>query len=498
MKLKSNQPFVSTLPAGDDHPYRTGPWRPQVTEYDAWDLDVVGKIPEDLTGVYVRNTENPLMEALGSYHPFDGDAMLHSLSFSNGEAIYRNRFVRTEGLLAEQAAGEALWAGVANPKSLTKADHGWGARGLMKDASSTDLVVHNGAILSSFWMCGDLYRHDPATMEAIGREKWGGKFPQQGVSAHAKVDEHTGELLFFNYDDTAPYMHYGVVGPTGELTHYTDIPLPGPRLPHDMAFTENYTILNDFPLFWDPTALEAGYNIPGFHRDMPSRFAILPRHGDASSIQWFEADPTFVLHFVNAYEDGDEIVLDGFYQSNPLPDRVAGLSPRENILRYLDMYALQARPHRWRFNLKTGQTTETSTGDEILEFPTINNQYLGRRSRYAYYALPCEGWFGFEGLVKHDLETGKKETVQLPEGVFCSEAVVAAKDGADTSRPDGEEDAYVLTFTLDMNDDSSSCLIFEAADLDAGPVATVRLPERIASGTHATWGSAEAIAHGAN
>jgi carotenoid cleavage dioxygenase len=494
MKITDNQPFVSTLPADDDHPYRTGTWQPQVTEYDAWDLDVQGKIPEDLTGIYGRNTENPLMEAIGTYHPFDGDAMLHSLSFSNGDAVYRNRFVRTEGLLAEQAAGEALWAGAATKKSLTKVDYGWGARELMKDASSTDVVVHNGAILSSFWMCGDLYRHDPATMDALGVESWDGKFPQQGVSAHAKVDVHTGEMLFFNYDNTAPFMHYGVVGPTGQLTHYTDIALPGSRLPHDMAITENYSILSDFPLFWDPAALANGANMARFHRDMPSRFGILPRYGDASSIQWFEADPTFVLHFTNAYEDGDEIVLDGFFQSNPMPDPVAGLSRRDNVLRYLDMYALQARPHRWRFNLKTGQTSEMSTGDGILEFSAINNQYLGRKARYAYCALPCEGWFGFEGLVKHDLVTDEKQVVQLPEGVFCSEAVVAAKDGADTSTPDGEEDAYVLTFVSDMNNDSSSCLIYEAADLGAGPVATVRLPERIASGTHATWGSADAIA----
>jgi carotenoid cleavage dioxygenase len=33
-----------------------------------------------------------------------------------------------------------------------------------------------------------------------------------GISAHPKVDEATGELLFFNYSKQAPYMHYGVVG----------------------------------------------------------------------------------------------------------------------------------------------------------------------------------------------------------------------------------------------------------------------------------------------
>lgn len=488
MKIQKRTPFVSTLPTGDDHPYRTGAWQPQIDEFDAWDLEVEGTIPDDFGGVYIRNTENPIGEALGNYHPFDGDAMLHSMAFSNGEAIYRNRIVPTAGLLAEQEAGEPLWVGTANRASKSKADYGWGARGLMKDASSTDVVVHNGAALSSFWMCGDLYRTNPKTMQADGIETWGGKFPTEGVSAHAKVDEHTGELLFFNYDTKAPYMHYGVVSADGERTHYTDIPLPGARLPHDMAFTQNYTILNNFPLFWNKQGLEAGYNVAQFHKDMPSRFAILPRYGDFNSIQWFEADPTFVLHFTNAYEDGEEIVLDGFFQSNPMPDPRGDLSKRENILRYLDMFVLEARPHRWRFNLRTGATSEERVSDRILEFPAINNDYLGRKASKAYYALPCDGWFGFKGLVKHDLTTDTMETIELPEGVYCSEAVVAPKDN-----PQHEDDAYLLTFVSDMNNDSSSCLIFDAADPTAGPVAKVKLPERISSGTHATWAKESAL-----
>ena len=76
--------FESTLPADDDHPYRTGPWRPNVTEWHVRDCDVVGELPADLNGVYLRNTENPLHPALGRYHPFDGDGMLHAVEFGNG------------------------------------------------------------------------------------------------------------------------------------------------------------------------------------------------------------------------------------------------------------------------------------------------------------------------------------------------------------------------------------------------------------------------------
>ncbi len=113
MKVQVHERFDSGLAEDDDHPYRTGAWRPQQTEYDAWDLDVEGEIPEDLDGVYLRNTENPLLPAASTYHPFDGDGMLHSMRFAGGEVGYRNRFVRTDGFLAEREAGESLWAGMA-------------------------------------------------------------------------------------------------------------------------------------------------------------------------------------------------------------------------------------------------------------------------------------------------------------------------------------------------------------------------------------------------
>ena len=79
--------FLSTLPEDDDHPYRTGPWRPQTTEWDADDLVAVdGEIPRDLDGIYLRNTENPLHPALKTYHPFDGDGMVHVVGFRDGKA----------------------------------------------------------------------------------------------------------------------------------------------------------------------------------------------------------------------------------------------------------------------------------------------------------------------------------------------------------------------------------------------------------------------------
>ena len=484
MKVSLLQTFDSNLPEDDDHPYRSGIWQPQRKEYDAWDMDVVGEIPDDLSGVYIRNTENPLFEPIQRYHPFDGDGMLHAISFDNGEARYSNRFVRTEGFVAEQQSQESLWAGITEHPSIAIAEKGWGARSMMKDNGSTDVIVHGGVALASFYQCGELYQLDPITMETLGVSSWNGQFPAEGVSAHTKLDEHTGEMLFFNYSTEAPYMHYGLVSREGELTNYVDIPLPGPRLPHDMAFTENYAILNDFPLFWDPKSLAEGHYSNTYRPDLPSRFAVIPRNGTTQDIKWFEADPTFVLHWTNAYEDGDEIILDGFFQHNPTGLKRADAPERSNRkgLGRLGINANETMAHRWIFNMKTGVCREQPMSDSIVEFPMINGRHAGRRHRYSYNARGIDGLFAFDGLLKHDLDTGVEQLVEFPPGTYVSETVMAPRVGSTA-----EDDGYLLTYTSDTINNLSECWILDAADPTTEPLAKIRLPEKISSGTHATW-----------
>lgn len=476
--------LLSTLPADDDHPYRTGPWRPQDTEWKADDLEVVeGQIPTDLDGVYLRNTENPLHPSIKNYHPFDGDGMIHVVGFRDGKAFYRNRFIQTDGLRAEAEEGRALWAGLAEPPSIALRENGWGARTRMKDASSTDVIVHRGTALTSFYQCGDLYRVDPMSAETIGKESWHGRFPfEWGVSAHPKVDDRTGELLFFNYGTDAPYMHYGVVDDQNQLVHYIDVPLPGPRLPHDMAFTENYAILGDFPLFWEPELLAKGAHVARYHPELPTRFAVIPRRGQTADIRWFEAESTFVLHFVNAYEDGGSIVIDGFFQGDPAPADNGLGDTWQRAFRFLALDRMQARLHRWRLDLATGLVKEEPLSDSITEFGMINAAYAGRPHRYSYAASGKPGWFLFDGLVKHDVITGVEERFDFGDGVYGSETAMAPRVGGTA-----EDDGYLVTLTTDMPADASYAVVFDAARVGDGPVCKLKLPERISSGTHSTW-----------
>ena len=463
-----------------DHPYLQGPWTPLHEEVDAEDLPVIeGAIPRDIDGVYLRNTQNPLHQALERYHPFDGDGMIHMAAFRDGRLSYRNRFVRTKGLMAEIEAGRRLWPGLMEDPRMAQRP-GWGAHGSLKDASSTDVVVHAGRALTTYFQCGEGYRMDPLTLDQLGPPDWS---PEDGISAHTKVDEHTGELLFFNYSKKAPFMHYGVVDRNDRLVHYTPVPLPGPRLPHDMAFTQNYAILNDFPLFWDPDLLERGKHLVRFHPEMKSRFAVIPRRGGVDDIIWFEAEPTFVLHWLNAYEEGDEIVLDGYFQEDPMPTNYDGAKPGyERMMSYLDQHKMGTKLHRWRFNLKTGQTTEQRLDDRILEFGMINQKFAGRPYRYAYSAVQVPGWFIFNGYVKHDLQTGESWQVMLPEGQFASEAPFAPRIGATD-----EDDGYLVTFIINETTGKSEVALIDCKRFEDGPVCRVQLPHQLASGTHSCW-----------
>ncbi|OYY92008.1 MAG: apocarotenoid-15,15'-oxygenase [Sphingomonas sp. 28-66-16] len=478
MQILERTALAGTLQPSN-HPYLNGAWTPQHEELTATDLEVIeGRIPADIDGVYLRNTENQLHQPLGKYHPFDGDGMVHQISFAGGTASYRNRFVRTRCLAAEQEAGGSLWGGLMDKPGTSKRP-GFGAHGGLKDSSSTDIIVHAGKALSTFYQCGEGYLLDPETLAPLGLAPW---VPLDGISAHPKVDEATGELLFFNYSKHAPYMHYGVVDAGGTLVHYIPVPLPGPRLPHDMIFSEHWSIVNDLPMFWDQELLQRGLHAARLHQGIPSRFGLIPRHGQPEEIRWFEAAPTYILHFLNAYEEGDEVVMDAYFQDNPQPAPLPNEDGYGHMMAYVDEHSFQPKLHRWRFNLADGTTKEERLDDRILEFGMINQQVAGRKHRYVYSTTTRPGWFLFNGFVKHDLETGDSWSLMLDEGRYASEAPFAPRLGSTA-----EDDGYLVSFITDENRGTSECVLIDARDIAAGPVCRIALPHKISSGTHSWW-----------
>jgi carotenoid cleavage dioxygenase-like enzyme len=441
-----------------------GPVREEVT---ADSLSVVGELPREIDGLFVRNGPNPQFDPVGGYHWFDGDGMVHGVRLQDGKASYCNRWVRTARWQQEHADGHAIGTNMLSGGRPGAADRETANR------SNTHLVWHAGRLLA-LWEGGEPYELRAPSLDTVGPYAFGGKL-RHAFTAHPKLDAQTGELLFFGYNPVAPpYVQYGIVSPAGEIVHDTPVDVAAPVMMHDFAVTERYTIFMNLPLTFDVRRAMQGGPLLRFEPERGSQFGVLPRRAAGSEIRWFAGPACYVFHALNAYEDGAEVVLDG--------------------CRYADMDvanlgATVAYLHRWRFNLETGELKEEAIDDAGTEFPRVNDGLVGRPARYGYAArFEGKGLYA-DAFLKYDLANGRSQAhVHGPrrsggEGVF-----VPRRGGS------AEDDGWLITYVFDGDRDSSELVVVNAQDFEAPPVARVLLPQRVPYGFHGWWVDGQELA----
>ena len=485
-RIDPNARFDPFTPFGTAHgPLLTGPFAPVPDESVFSGLPVIhGALPRDLNGVYMRTGPNPRHAPNGRYHPFDGDGMIHAAEFRDGRLTVRNRWVRTDAFEREAAAGAATYWGIR--------DTAVGNPGKpLKDSANTDLVGHAGKALALWYLSGDAYEIDPLTLQTLGKQPAiAATFGK--ISAHAKADEATGELMYFDYGNDPPYMHYGVLGPDGRLRHHVPVPLPGPRLPHDMAVTARYSILHDLPLFHDEEALRLGRHKLAFHPEQPTRFGVIPRHGGAAEMRWFEFTPCFVYHVVNAWEEGDWVVMVAcrYMPATQADGRIDAPRTARNVAELV----MTARLWEWRMNLKTGAGQERCLDPlHNVEFPSHNTAFTGRRTRFGYLADQHDDRIlQWTGIRKYDLQTGECLSSWAGDArhTWYSEPWFAAADQAEA-----EDHGYLVAFQFHAGTRQQTLDVFDARHLGRGPVAQVAIPRHIPTGFHGCWIGAQRIAN---
>ncbi|HEY9871969.1 MAG TPA: carotenoid oxygenase family protein [Candidatus Obscuribacterales bacterium] len=466
------QVFMKTVTV---NPYLDRNFAPVQAEITADELKVIGELPPGLSGMFVRNGPNPQFPPIGQYHWFDGDGMLHGVHISNGKASYRNRYIQTRGFKLERDAGRAIWSGLLEPPQPNN------PYGPYKNVANTALVWHAGRFLA-VWEGGEPHAIELPSLNTIGSYNFEGKLISP-FTAHPKVDATTGEMMFFGYSVAVPpYLQYGVVSAQGELLRTVPIELPVGVMMHDFAITENYTIFMDLPLTFRLQRMQRGEPAFMFEPDSPSRFGILPRHGDNSNIRWFEAPACYIFHTMNAYEDGDEVVLvacrmnaTSVLGSSTQPQEHEGDNPGiQSDIPFL---------HRWRFNLKTGAVQEEQLDDKPGEFPRVNEQFLGQPTRYGYLGRSAAGSMPkFDGLIKYDLDSGSSQTHEFGRERYGGEGVFAP-----SSHATAEDDGWLLTFVHDEVEGTSELVVVDVKDMTAEPVARILIPERVPYGFHGSW-----------
>ncbi|MEM1246713.1 MAG: carotenoid oxygenase family protein [Acidobacteriota bacterium] len=473
----------------DDHtsvnPFLAGNFAPVHDEVHVDHLEVIGELPRDLHGMFLRTGPNPQFEPGDKYHWFDGDGMLHGVHLEDGVASYRNRWVRTVGFGHERDAGKKLWSGFGEMPQFESPPHGL----LRKNVANTALVHHDGSLLA-LWEAGEPHEISLPDLETVGPKTWGGQLSCP-FTAHPKVDRATGEMLFFGYNPMGPeHLHYGRVSADGQSVKIVPIEIPRGVMMHDFAITSKYTIFLDLPLVFEPMRILQGDLPFAFKSDLPSRYGIVPRHGDNGDIRWFEGPPCYMFHTLNAWDDGDEVVLVGCRTETTSIAAPPGHSDQDGAHSHHVVLAQEdaelGRLHEWRFNMATGEMKETPLDDAPTDFPRLHGDLVGHRSRYGYAARFCPTLPGtpptFDAVVKYDVETGGSSTHHFGANRYAGEAVFAPRPGANE-----EDDGWVVTILRDEAAERSELIVVDAQHMDAEPVARVLLPQRVPYGFHAEW-----------
>ncbi|MEM7116722.1 MAG: carotenoid oxygenase family protein, partial [Chloroflexota bacterium] len=133
-------------------PYLEGNFAPIREEITIDNLTIIGELPREINGMFVRNGPNPQFEAVGTYLWIEGDGMLHGVRLQEGKASYCNRYINTFCFEKEHEAGEALWGSMAdkiNWRQIIRPPHGQ----LIKNPANTALTWHYGRLLA-LWEMG--------------------------------------------------------------------------------------------------------------------------------------------------------------------------------------------------------------------------------------------------------------------------------------------------------------------------------------------------------
>ena len=469
-----------------------GGYQSLTQEFDYWIDDIEGEIPPELHGTLFRNGPG-LLDINGQliHHPFDGDGMISRISFVNGRAHFRNRFVRTEGYLAEQKAGKILYRGVFG----TQKPGGWLANIFdfkLKNIANTN-VIYWGDKLLALWEAAEPHHLDPQTLETLGREYFDNVLSKgEAFSAHPRFDpscqQDNGAPCLVNFS-IKPGLSTTItifeLNPAGKVIRQHAHSVPGFCFIHDFLITPNYCIFFQNPVSFNPIPFALGIRGAGqcikFQPDKPTQIIIIPRHPQAgkTQVKILETQSGFVFHHANAFELGNEIVIDSICY-----DSLAEVEP-ESDFRQVNFEALSPS-QLWRFhvNLESSEICKKMISPHCCEFPTINPDNVGRPYQYLYLGAAHQetGNAPLQALLKIDLASGEKQLWTAAPRGFISEPIFVPRPQAKT-----EDEGWILALVYNAAHHRSDLLILDAKDFNKNPIARLHLKHHIPYGLHGNF-----------
>eukprot|EP01117_Protostelium_nocturnum_P003756 TRINITY_DN15026_c0_g1_i1.p1 TRINITY_DN15026_c0_g1~~TRINITY_DN15026_c0_g1_i1.p1 ORF type:complete len:515 (+),score=183.34 TRINITY_DN15026_c0_g1_i1:58-1545(+) len=478
-------------------------WESQNEEFD-YDLEVEGEIPKELVGTFYRNGPGR-MEVYDTKlaHPIDGDGMITAISFKDGKAHFKSKYVKTSGYEIEEREKRAVMKGMMGTVPVNKT---WGewfdefkkdvTRGRFpnlrfKNPSNTS-VYHWGGKLMSVWEGGMPYSLDPRTLETVGRENLGGSLEAaKSLSAHGRYDKEKdvlvtfglqpnivakSKLFIFEYDRNWKVVAEKVV----ELESYWYC--------HDIMITANYYLVHHSPFSsldtWTVAQVTSGMKAPGqlmhYYPKIPCRIIVIPRAPDSTEhVRHLDIDPCHVYHHLNAFEENGHIKF-----SSVTIGKKFNMEFEKKM--WLSNFSTEpGRVHDFDIDLSNGKVSCVQSDPCACEFPTHHPDVDGKKWRYAYLMASEEGYdlLPFSDVIKFDREqTGRQRWSSREESGVIGEPVFVPREGGTE-----EDDGWVLVQVYHYKEHKTQIVVLDAKDLAKGPIARLKLAHHTPFTFHGTF-----------
>ncbi len=480
------KPFPQTMDfAGFNAPSRI--------ECDIFDLVVEGEIPDEINGAWYRSIPDPQFPPKPGWDTYlSGDGMVSLFRIEDGHADFRMRYVMTERLKRDRAARRSRHGIYRNPYTDEP-----GFFDESRTASNTTPVFHAGKLLATK-EDDRPYRMDPITLETLGPYDFDGALKSQTVTAHCRIDSHTGELFFFGYEASGlatKDVAFCIADANGKLVHEEWFEAPFVSLMHDFVVTKSHVIFPLQPVTADLDRLKAGGAHWVWEPEHGVQVGIMPRGGSVKQMRWFKGPPKSFFHFLNAFSEGDKVHVD---------------VSASNVVVFpfmLEASGLDIRPEertgaveRWTFDMSRnddswevtplgpgGDMPRVADKDAMSDYEIGYWQTYDPRNGPPLISGPVGA--GFNTVLRVNVKTGEMKSLSLGPGVTVQEHIhiPSAKPG---------HEGY-LAFIADLHDQNlSEAVIVEAEHLDRGPICRIKLPMRLRCQVHGTWVPAEALPEG--
>ena len=433
-------------------------------EAEVYDCEVLGEVPRELNGSFYRCGGDTLYPTMQNDNLNNGDGVMAAFHFQDGYVDFIQRYVKTERFLLERKTRRRLYGAYRNAYTDDPSTAGTDR----DNTGNTTAWVHHGKL---FALREDSipYELDPITLDTLAPATFGGQLRTRTMSAHPKIDPVTGEWWSYGQFSEKRYegeMSLHVLDKDGAVIREEEFTLPYPGMTHDWAVTREHLIFHILPYTVDVERLKAGGDFYAYDASLDPMFGIMPRSGTTKDIRWFAVPDAGVAHFMNAFSEGDQVHVDGATHTGHF------------FTFFQEVHGRQAdfRPgtfSRITFDLASGAVSvRPLTNGPAGGMPKMDERFAMQPYRYGFSTTRT-------GLVRYDVKTGGRQE-HVTEG-SSQEPVFVPR------RPDAREGDGFLLAVVTRPDNRADLIILDAMDMEAEPLATVRLPFSQAWLFHGSW-----------